>query len=140
MRRSLLAVNLLCLFFITTNVCMANDFVRTGRYSKSLAKPSQSQQDPLSMNVDLVFPKYVMTVGDAIQYLLLPTGYSVPSNSEWLDPAFVIVGKQPLPINQKKIKGSVKDVLKALTGERFIVVRDDVNRLVAMDYMERWEK
>ncbi|AHJ02735.1 hypothetical protein ACUT8K_002924 [Vibrio parahaemolyticus] len=140
MKNNSLLLGLLYFSFMASNICMADDFVRTGRYSKSLIKPSDTQLDPLKMNVDLVFPKYVSTVGDAVQYLLLPTGYSIPSNSEWLDPAFVIVGKQPLPINQRKIKGSVKDVLKALAGDQFIVVRDDVNRLVAMDYMERWEK
>lgn len=140
MKKISLLTSLLLSSFIFSNLCMADNFVRTGRYSKSLAKPSESQQDPLRMSVDLVFPKYVSTVGDAIEYLLLPTGYSIPKQSEWLDPAFITVGKQRLPINQRKIKGSVKGVLKALTGEQFIVVRDDVNRLVAMDYMERWEK
>jgi type IV pili sensor histidine kinase/response regulator len=120
-------------------VVSAETKARTGRYSASVMTPTESQHDPLSMVVVMNFHSDIETVGDAIQFVLGPTGYKVPENVDWLDPAFVIVGNKALPISQRRMSGAVNDVLRALTGRYFVVVRDDVNRLVTMDYMEKWE-
>ncbi|ENN6469919.1 hypothetical protein AB9X29_003720 [Vibrio vulnificus] len=114
------------------------EYERTGRYSKSIVAPNSSQYDPLSMVVQVNYPSYIKNIGDAVAYTLEPTGYRLPHKKDWLDPAFLVVGNKPLPITQRLMKGRVNEVLRVLVGPRFVVVRDDVNRFVTMDYMEEW--
>ncbi len=108
---------------------------QVNRYTHVLIKPSKDATDPLSQVVDIQFPPNILRVADAIRYVLEPTGYKLPEQSQYLDRALIKVGGQKLPISQRKVRGSICEVLRVLAGPGFVVVRDDVNRLVVLDYM-----
>lgn len=115
----------------------ASEYKSVGRYTEIRMSPGFEERDPLLMQVEIVFPKHISSVHEAISFVLEPTGYKLPSEMDHIDDSLVIVGVQKLPVSQKKIRGSVVDVLRALAGPNFIVVRDDVRRLVVLDYLGR---
>jgi conjugative transfer region protein (TIGR03748 family) len=126
----------ICLL-VFSSLSVAEEYRQVGRYSSVLIAPSQSQLDPLTQYVDLNVPKHLTHIHEVVNYVLAPTGYRVPMDSELLDSYFVAVGKQPLPNSQRKLKGTVVDVLKVLVGEGFIVVRDDIQRTLVLDFIGR---
>ncbi|HAS8195764.1 TPA: hypothetical protein I7682_17940 [Vibrio vulnificus] len=122
-------------FMLLANHVMANEYVTSGRYSESKLAPSQSQLDPMVQSVSIRFPKHIKTVGEAIRYVVSPTGYQLPEDFNLLDPALIEVGMKKLPISQRQISGKVSEVIRTLAGPGFIVVRDDVRRLIVLDYV-----
>lgn len=123
------------IFGCITSTAIAADYKSVGRYTKIKMAPSFEEKDPLLMQIEIVFPKHIKSLHEAMAFVLEPTGYKLPKDMALIDSALVTVGGQPVPVSQKKIRGSVIDVLKALAGPNFIVVRDDVRRLVALDYL-----
>lgn len=111
------------------------EYRATGRYTSTKMAPTPVQQDPLQQHVTLQFPAHVKDVQTAIRYVLWPTGYSLPPHPEYMDDALVRVGMQKLPNAQRRVKGTVGDVLRVLAGPGFVLVRDDVRRWVLLDYI-----
>ena len=56
--------------------------VKTGRYSSVTNVPPVEQQEPLRVILKTTIPQGVRTVGGAIEYLLVRSGYSLVSKSK----------------------------------------------------------
>lgn len=125
----------ICMLLSTS--AMANTYHQVGRYSETVVAPNAYQQDPLKQLVDISFPPQIQNVHQALSFVLGPTGYSLPTDFSWLDEKLIVVGKQKLPNSQRKIRGSVSQVVRTLVGRDFVVVRDDVNRLLVLDFIGR---
>lgn len=108
-----------------------------GRYSQVTMAPTAENIDPLKQLVVINFPRHITTVEAAIRFVTKPTGYHLPSDDRLLDKAFLTVGAKPLPISQRRLKGTVAEVVSVLVGNGFVLVRDDVRRLIVLDYIGR---
>lgn len=115
----------------------ASTMKSAGRYSQVAMAPTSENRDPLKQLVVINFPRHIKTVEAAIRFVTEPTGYHLPNDAELLDQAFITVGAKPLPISQRRLKGTVAEVVSVLVGSGFVLVRDDVRRLIVLDYIGR---
>ncbi len=101
-----------------------------GRYSTVVNKPTAAQRDLLSQTIQMRFPENVMTVGEAMQYLLRYSGYSLADEKVQPD-ALKITLKKPLPLVDRSLQPmSLNDALMILAGPAFELHQDALNREV----------
>lgn len=107
------------------------DQVQIGRYSTQASLPPSELADPLATYAQLAFPRQaVETVGQALNYTLMRTGYRLveldaltPSARAFLD--------LPLPESQRRMGPfDVRSILTVLLGSAWTLHTDPVTRLV----------
>ena len=101
--------------------------VRIGQYSTQSTLPDQSVADPLSVFVQLHYPRQgVATIGDAIAYTLLRTGWALAPDQPVEVQAFM---RLPLPESQRTVGTfRVRDVLQILVGSTWGWQEDPIQR------------
>ncbi|QIL83823.1 hypothetical protein G7047_10705 [Diaphorobacter sp. HDW4A] len=102
--------------------------VRIGQYSTQASRPSDSEIEPLDVFVELNFPRQsVATVGDAVNYTLMRTGWVLDKAQLGSDAvAFLALS---LPESQRRIGTyRVRDVLQTLVGSSWNWKEDPVHR------------
>lgn len=107
------------------------DQIQIGRYSSQGAKPAIELSDPLSVIAQLNFPRQtVETVGQAIDYTLLRTGYRIVGQENLGELALRFL-TLPLPESQRNIGPyQVNDILQILLGSAWVLQSDSVTRQV----------
>jgi conjugative transfer region protein (TIGR03748 family) len=106
--------------------------IRLSRYTTASAEPEAAQVDPLEAVVQIGFPRgNVHTVGDAIGYLLLRSGYRMAPQIEADAPTKTILA-MPLPeVHRRLGPYSVRTALSVLVGRPFVLSVDPMQRLVS---------
>lgn len=113
---------------------------KIGRYTNAAIAAKPAQLDPLSSVVQLVFPKQIITVGDALRYLLQRTGFSL-SAIENADPNLIVLLNHPLPDVQRELGPiRIRQGLETLAGKPWALVTDPVNRLVSFELKQKYAK
>lgn len=106
--------------------------IRLSRYTTASTAPDAAQVDPLQAVVQIGFPRAtVRTVGDAIAYLLVRTGYRLahPQEADKRTPAVLDL---PLPeVHRRLGPCTVRTALSVLLGKPFVLSTDPVQRLVS---------
>jgi len=116
---------------ISAPLCAA-EYERMGRYYDVKISMTTAQMDPLQQLVVIEFPETVNSLANAYEFLLMPTGYSLASEQN-LDLNFVRLMNKALPISQRRIKGTVSEILQVLAGSNYVVVRDPLERTISLD-------
>lgn len=119
------------LLFITS-ACFARESndVQIGRYTTVTAIPKKAQQDLLSQTVQVRFPQNVQTIGDAMNYLLRFSGYSLIPEAKQSQSLKLTLSK-PLPAIDRDFGPMVlKDALITLAGSAFSLEQDPLNRQI----------
>lgn len=115
---------------ITANSLASDPHTMTGRYLSIANKPSSEQQDLLSQTIQVRFPQSVQTIGDAMNYLLRYSGYSLVLEARQSD-ALKTTLKKPLPFVDREFQVvPLREALATLAGPAFTLVQDDLNREV----------
>jgi conjugative transfer region protein (TIGR03748 family) len=129
MKRNLVAITLICAIFC--NACLAYENVtQIGRYSTISNKPKSSQINLLSQTIQIRFTRNIQTIGDAINYLLTFSGYSLIEKDQ-MSQALIITLNKPLPLIDRELGPiSLKDGLITLIGPAFYLTDDPINRTV----------
>jgi conjugative transfer region protein (TIGR03748 family) len=106
--------------------------IRLSRYTTSPAGPDAAQVDPLEAVVQVSLPRSsVATVGDAIRYLLLRTGYRLAAPQAANTSASEILSL-PLPeVHRQLGPYSVRTAMSVLLGQPFALTVDPTQRLVS---------
>jgi conjugative transfer region protein (TIGR03748 family) len=106
--------------------------IRLSRYTTTSASPDVAQVDPLEAVVQLILPRAnVQTVGDAITYLLIRTGYRL-APQESADQQTRAVLAMPLPeVHRRLGPYTVRTALSVLLGRPFVLSVDPMQRLVS---------
>ena len=107
--------------------------VAVARYSTVHTVPTIAQRGPLADLVRTTFPSSVTRVGEAVEMLLVPSGYRLstpraagPARAEFLD--------LPLPEAHRALGPmSLRLALETLAGPAFILVDDPVRRRVSFE-------
>ncbi len=95
--------------------------------------PTQEQADLLSVRVSVQFPASVVLVGQAVEYLLQPSGYRLASDAV-ADPARAILLRLPLPEPHRALGPMpMRTALETLAGPAFRLVEDPLHRLVSFE-------
>lgn len=107
--------------------------VQVGRYATVRAAPTLVQVNLLSAMVRVEFPASVVTVGQAVGYLLQPSGYRLASDAA-AEPSRATLLDLPLP-EPHRVLGPMplQTALETLAGTAFRLVEDPVHRLVSFE-------
>jgi type IV pili sensor histidine kinase/response regulator len=105
--------------------------VVVGRYSTRAAQPEPSVAEPLDVVVQLSFPRQqVTTIGDAVRYTLLRTGFTL-ADAGSLGPRAERFLQLPLPESQRELGPyRVQAVLDVLLGSAWAWHHDPLERRV----------
>lgn len=129
MKCNLVAIILLSVVFGKTSYAYEN-VTQVGRYSTISNKPMHFQIDLLSQTIQVCFTRNIKTVGDAINYLLRFSGYSLIQESK-MSSALKNILEKPLPIIDHELGPlALSDALQTLVGPAFVLKQDPVNRVV----------
>ena len=106
--------------------------IRLARYTTSIPTPEVAQLDPLEAIVQLSFPRSnVQTVGDAIGYLMMRSGYRLAPDPSLAQPVRDVLAL-PLPeVHRRLGPCSVRTALSVLVGKPFAVSVDASQRVVS---------
>ena len=100
-----------------------------GRYTSELSKPSFAQKNLLAANLDIKFPKDVVTVREAFEYLLEPSGYRLAIGE--LDPDIELLYRQILPQVHRHLSSiSLADALQVIATDVWRLNANPVLRTV----------
>jgi conjugative transfer region protein (TIGR03748 family) len=116
---------------LTSHPVVASDAVQVGRYLTVAPIPTAEQLEPLSVIVNVRFPRSVHTVGGALQHLLPPSGYQL-ADTRHADPQLAVLTTRPLPEVHRQIGPmTLQEALSTLAGEGWQLEVDPVYRLVS---------
>ncbi|WP_063465347.1 FimV/HubP family polar landmark protein [Ectothiorhodospira sp. BSL-9] len=118
----------------------ASGDVRVGRYQTLAPIPTAEQVRPLSVIVDVRFPRRsVQTVGDAVRHLLPPSGFAL-ADAAYADPYRPVLLNQPLPEVHRHLGPlPLEQALATLAGEAWQVSLDPVHRLVSFELRPEYQ-
>tara|TARA_R110001583_G_scaffold88182_1_gene228973 strand:+ start:19109 stop:19546 length:438 start_codon:yes stop_codon:yes gene_type:complete len=109
------------------------EVVQTGRYSHVRNVPLADQFNPLKVVVSTTFPSQLQSVGQAMNFLLLRSGYEM-ANTLVLSDETVELLRLPLPEIHRQIGPVTLDVaLRTLAGDAFDLIVDPVHRKIAFE-------
>ncbi len=136
-KRYAVAGLLLCAAFSA----QANDsMTQFGRYLTAINKPTPAQTNLLSQTMQVRFPQNIQTIGDAMNYLLKFSGYSLIDNNKMSSNLKNTLSK-PLPTVDRDFGPmSLKDGLITLIGPAFSLSHDPLNRTVNFDLKPQFKK
>lgn len=118
-------------FLLVTAEATASEKILTGRYSYVVNTPTNEQIDPLKVVIKTKIPQRMSTVGHAVKFLLLRSGYELADTSVMTDSVKKLLAK-PLPSVHREIGPLTLDKsLQMLSGKAFVLLVDPVNRKVS---------
>lgn len=107
--------------------------IQTDRYTLITPTPTQHEVDPLSVNIQLAFPPSIKTVRDAVNYVLMNSGWVLALDKS-TDDALAITLDRPLPqVHRNLSLMPLRSVLQVLVGPHFIPVEDPLRRIYTFD-------
>jgi len=126
----------LALLGLMLSSVVAAEEVQVGRYATVAALPTAEQIELLSAIVNMAFPASIVTVGQAVRYLLQPSGYRLSSQGT-SEPIRETLLNLPLPEPHRALGPMpLKTALVTLAGPAFRLVEDPVHRLVSFERCE----
>lgn len=132
LNRKYLAIALIA-GLVGNQVCFAspNQQTQVGRYLILANKPLPEQKDLMLQTVQVRFPPDVKTVGEAIQYILLPSGYTLAAGNK-LSLEVLKMFSFGLPLVDRNFGPmTLQEALKTLAGDSFVLRIDRENRQVS---------
>ncbi|MGH1441472.1 MAG: FimV/HubP family polar landmark protein [Cellvibrionaceae bacterium] len=120
------------LAFSTTVIAteLQDDSIKVNRYSDISTSPPVEQHDLLSVIIQLRIPSEIKTVGKAIEFLLLPSGYSMADISAKNDSQYYLYALTLPDIHREFDSVSLRSALEVLGGESFSLMVNPVKRTI----------
>ena len=123
---------IVALSMVTSMSLQASD-VQVARYSLLNATPTDAQVELLATTINVTFPESIQTVGQAIRYLLIRSGYRL-AGDDIIEPDTKALFALPLPaVHQTLGPMELKAALETLAGKAFVLIQDPVHRLVSFE-------
>jgi len=120
-------------------VNVANN-INVGRYLSVPEKPKNDQINLLNQQIQIKFPQNILTIKQAIQFLLRFRGYHLCANDQ-LDEATTQMLNQLLPeVDREFGPMTLKQGLQTLSGNMFYLLVDPVNRLIGFKLKPAYSK
>ena len=113
--------------------------VVTDRYTLIIPTPETKEIDPLSVNIQLSFPPSVKTVRDAVNFVLMNSGWVLALDKS-NDEALGITLERPLPqVHRKLSLMPLRTVLQVLVGQYYVPVEDPLRRIYTFDLKDEYK-
>lgn len=112
--------------------------VKLTRYTTLNSGIATAQADILTGLTSFQFNNVISTVGQAINSVLIGSGFRLASASA-SDPYLPVLLNAPLPdVHRSLGPASVSDILGVLAGPTWTLVTDPVNRLITFDLKQQY--
>ena len=129
----------MALIMIILNGAVQAEQVATDRYTLVTPKPQVKEIDPLSVNIQLSFPPSVKTVRDAVNFVLMNSGWVLALDTS-NDEALGITLDRPLPqVHRHLSLMPLRTVLLVLVGQYYVPVEDPLRRIYTFDLKEEFK-
>ena len=116
---------------------VAEEAVQTGRYTEVDPIPLPEQIDLLSAVVFVEFDVSASIVGDAVETVLEGSGYQLSDSPDHSGERELLLGFALPDVHRTLGPISIRDALKTLAGEGWMLVEDPMHRLVTFRRCER---
>lgn len=125
---------------LLSSIVHADDMVRVSRYGYVAPVATSAQADLLSVIVTISFNENIKNVGQALDHVLLRSGYRLADLSV-SDPYLPILLSRPLPDVHRQL-GPIRlnHALRTLAGSSWDLVLDPVHRLVSFELLSRYRR
>ena len=124
---------LLCVSVLSMSVTsFANDVI-VGRYLSVVEKPQNDQQRLLQQRIQIKFPQDILTIKQAVKFILRFSGYHLCSENKLSQPAREML-RQSLPeVDRTFGPMTLEQGLQTLAGNMFYLLLDPVNRMIGFE-------
>lgn len=122
---------ILLMIGIQTSVAASSNALVVDRYSSVSEAATPAQLNPLLTVVTVKFPDSVTTIGQAVNQVLVYSGYSLAPENQ-LPCALKTVLSKPLPLADRTFQPMmIRDMVGVLVGKNhFRLTQDSINRTV----------
>ena len=107
--------------------------VSVGRYTIAETQASKVQRFPLIEVRSATVPKTILSNRQAVEYLLMSTGYSQASDSVRTPQDRALMRKHLALSNRDFVNLTVLEMLSIVAGIGYVPIVDPINRLVAFE-------
>ena len=128
------------IFIFTLMVSMSSSaqMIEIDRYTLMSPEPQAEELDPLSVNVELAFPPNIITVEDAVVFVLENSGWVLAVN-ESSDNSLSLTLDRPLPKVHRRLSFMpLRSVLQVLVGQYYVPVEDPLRRIYTFDLKDEY--
>ncbi|MCA2016144.1 hypothetical protein LDJ79_08480 [Vibrio tritonius] len=101
-------------------------------YTEVVVDTSFEQKNPLQRIVSLALPPAVKTVGEAINFVLDKSGYTLQSLQQTQYPVLNLYTTQVPLVNRKFIRTNLMQIITALIGKNFHFEVDNTLRVITI--------
>jgi len=125
---------------LVTGIAYAdNTDKKMGRYIVLSHALQTGNEDLLAQTAQVRFPHTVVTLKDAIQYLLRHSGFALIDEEKWHTSMAIMLNK-PLPlINRQFGPISLRAGVSQLAGNAFLLVDDSINRTITFELLPDYQ-
>ncbi|MCW5588113.1 MAG: hypothetical protein KIT27_00485 [Legionellales bacterium] len=121
----------LCLSILFgTSASFANN-VTIGRYLSVAEKPQGAQTQLLQQQIQIKFPQNILTIKQAVQFILQFSGYHLADDQVMNKPALAMLNQLLPEVDRSFGPMTLDQGLTTLSGETFYLLVDPVHRLIA---------
>ena len=119
----------LVLLSLSTNNSLAEQEIVFSRYTLQQPTATTAQTDPLSVTVKVSFPPSITTIGDAIDYLLLQSGFSRVVSGD--DDEMNLMQLRLPKVHRSIGPISLKNALLTISGEPWQLAVNKIQRTIS---------
>ncbi|KJG57108.1 hypothetical protein UA38_12110 [Photobacterium kishitanii] len=124
-------------FFVLTTLALPSfaqansyEFVDVSRYVAVKVDRHQQQSEPLKTVVSMTIPNQIKTVGQALNYILSDTGYSLSDPINLSKNVRILLTRKLPNIHRNFEYQTITSILKMLSGEPYQLMIDPIKREV----------
>ncbi|WP_130537724.1 TcpQ domain-containing protein [Thiomicrorhabdus indica] len=130
MTRKFLVVSVLSVLTSSNSMLSLAGDIQIGRYTTSSTEPTEAQKNPLSMEVEFIFPSSVKNIKQAFEIILVGSGYRLDEFNQ--DKHIENLFSQPLPRVYRRLGPiALEDALKVIAGSYWSPIINPVRRTVS---------
>lgn len=130
---------MLCVTTFAVSNVFADD-VAISRYLTVPIKPLISQEYLLQQHLQIKFPQSVLTIRQAIDYVLQFSGYRLVANSQMSQQAIVMLDQSLPTIDDTLDPMTLEQILTTLAGDAFAILVDPVHRLIGFKLKSAYQQ
>jgi conjugative transfer region protein (TIGR03748 family) len=129
--------SVLAMTAITTNATAQEQLVEQNGYTQIVIDTAHVQKHPLNNVTTISLPKNVRYVGQALNYILYPSGYSLGELKATESEVLKLYSMTIPVVNRSFKRATVKQIVSVLVGQGYELRIDDQTRTVNIEPIEQ---
>jgi conjugative transfer region protein (TIGR03748 family) len=136
-RNKTLLLSVLAMTAINTNAIAQEQLIEQNGYTQIVVDTAHVQKHPLNNVTTISLPKNVRYVGQALNYILYPSGYSL-GDLKTTESEVLKLYSMTIPVVNRSFKrASVKQIVSVLVGQGYELRIDDQTRTINIETLAK---